>query len=36
MKEERVAVVAAAYEMATRIVEMVLADLDLSRRPQNG
>jgi hypothetical protein len=35
MEEERATAVAAVYEIATRIVEMVLADLDLSRRPQN-
>jgi DNA repair protein RadC len=36
MGEAKAAVVAAAYEIATRIVEMVLADLDLNRRSQNA
>ena len=36
MGKAKAAVVAAAYEIATRIVEMVIADLDLNRRSQNA
>lgn len=36
MGEAKAAVIAAAYEIATRIVEMVLADLDLKRRARNA
>ena len=36
MGEAKAAVIAAAYEITTRIVEMVLADLDLNRRARNA
>ncbi len=36
MGEAKATVIAAAYEIATRIVEMVLADLDLKRRARNA